>query len=157
MISVGQKPDLAFPVKVVTDGTVREILFSELLTRPTVVSVYMKNNTTSCDRQNDSLVAVWPELDRAGYNLVALSRDTVGSHRRFAAAKTIKYTLVSDPGDAFAKAMGSLVPKTMYGREFVGPVRATFVFACDGTVVGMVEKVDARDHANQLRQLIKSL
>ena len=157
MIAVGQKPDLKFPVKVVAAGTAREIVFSELLTRRTIVSVYMKNNTTSCDRQNESLVSVWADLDRAGYNLIALSRDSVGSHRRYVASKGIAYPLVSDPVDAFAKAMDSLVPKIMYGRAFIGPARAAFVLDCDGTVLAIAEKVETRDHADQLLALIKSL
>jgi peroxiredoxin Q/BCP len=81
----------------------------------------------------------------------------VGSHHRYAAGKAIPYPVVSDPGDAFARAMESLVPKTLYGRAFVGPARAAFVFSRDGNVVGIVEKVDSRDHANQLLHLIKSL
>ena len=87
MIAPGEKLDLGFKIGVVRDGVTAEVPFGELLTRRTVVSVYMKNNTPSCDRQNDALIVVATELDRAGFNLVALSRDTCRSHGRYAAAK----------------------------------------------------------------------
>ncbi len=157
MIAPGQKLKTQFRLKVVHAGDVREVAFSELLTRRTIVSVYMKNNTGSCDKQNDSLVAHAAEFATAGYNLIALSRDTSGSHLKYAAKKKIDYTLASDPGDLFAKAADSIVEKSMYGRTFLGPARAAFVVDTDGTVLAVAEKVDTSDHAAQLRALIAGL
>ena len=97
------------------------------------------------------------EFDRAGYNLIALSRDTCGSHRRYAAAKKILYVLASDPDDRLARAAGSLVEKSMYGRKFVGPARSAFVLDRDGTVLAVVEKIDPPNHAAQLLALIETL
>jgi peroxiredoxin Q/BCP len=133
------------------------VVFADLLTRRTIVSVYMKNNTGSCDKQNDSLAAHAAEFDRAGYNLVALSRDTSGSHLKYAVKKKISYVLASDPGDLFAQAADSIVEKSMYGKTYQGPARAAFVLDQDGTVLAVAEKVDSADHAAQLRALIAGL
>ena len=157
MIKVGQKIATKFKIKVFRDGKEAEVAFADLLSRPMIVSVYMRNNTPGCDRQNDSLAAHATEFDRAGYNLVALSRDTCGSHAKYAAKKGIAYTLVSDPQDQFAKAADAVVEKSMYGRKFTGPARAAFVLAPDGTVLAIAEKVDTADHAAQLRALIGQL
>ena len=157
MISPGQKVDLGFQLKFVHDGVVKEMAFGELLTRRTIVSVYMKNNTPSCDRQNDSLIAHASEFNRAGFNLLALSRDTCGSHARYAKAKDIGYTLVSDPNDHFARATDSLISKSMYGRAFIGPARAAYVLDRDGTILAVAPKVDTLNHAAQLMELIKTL
>jgi peroxiredoxin Q/BCP len=156
VISPGQKIDTGFRVKVVRDGAVKEMTFAELLTRPTIVSVYMKNNTPSCDRQNSSLAPHAEEFDRAGFNLIALSRDTCGSHRRYAHEKQLGYTLVSDPEDNFARAADAMVQKSMYGRTYTGPARAAFVLDRDGTVLAVAPKVDTRDHAAQIKELIKA-
>lgn len=157
MISPGQKLKTDFKLKIVRDGAQQEVTFSDLLTRRTIVSVYMKNNTGSCDKQNDSLVAHAAEFVQAGYNLVALSRDTCGSHLKYAANKKIGYTLASDQGDLFAKAADSIVEKSMYGRTFLGPARAAFVLEKDGTVLALAAKVDPADHAAQIRALIAGL
>ena len=159
MIAPGEKLDARFRLKVVQAGAVKEVEFRELLTRRTVVSVYMKNNTPTCDRQLAGITAATAELDRAGFNLVALSRDTAGSHERCAVAKNLPaaLTLASDPKDAFARATESLVEKQMYGRKFVGPARAAYVLDHDGTVLAVVDRVDAANHAEQLRAVIKSL
>ncbi len=157
MITCGQKISLGFSVKVWRRGVAETLTFAQLLTRRTIVSVYMKNNTPSCDRQNESLAAHAAEFTGAGFEVIALSRDTCGSHGRYAAAKAISYTLVSDPDDQFARAADSLVEKSMYGRKYVGPARALFILDRDGTVLAVAEKVDTADHAAQIRALLTTL
>ena len=157
MIGVGQRIATDFTLQIVRDGAKSETSFGELLRRPTIVSVYMKNNTGSCDRQNDSLVAHASEFARRGYDLIALSRDTCGSHLKYAAKKNIGYTLASDPDDMFARATGSVVEKQMYGRTFHGPSRSAYVIAPDGVVLGLVPKVDSANHAAQLHALLDDI
>jgi peroxiredoxin Q/BCP len=157
MISPGKKLKTNFKLKVVQDGAESEVAFSELLTRRTIVSVYMKNNTGSCDKQNDSLAAQAAAFAKAGYNLVAISRDTCGSHLKYAVKKKITYTLASDPDDLFAQAADSVVEKSMDGKTYFGPARAAFVLDKDGTVLAVAEKVDTADHAAQLKALIAGL
>ncbi|MBS0662576.1 MAG: redoxin domain-containing protein [Verrucomicrobia bacterium] len=157
MIQPGQKFDTRLSLKIFRNGREEVVMLGDLLTRRTIVSVYMRNNTPGCDRQNDSLAAHAAEFDRAGYNLVALSRDTCGSHAKYAAKKRITYTLASDPNDQFARAADAIVEKSMYGRKFSGPARAAFVLAKDGTVLAVIPKVDPADHAAQLRAVLKEL
>lgn len=155
MVTAGAKINLDFVVKAVVDGEIRECRFSDLLSAETVVSVYMRNNTGSCDRQNAALQDVEPDLRRKRIGVIGLSRDTAASHLRYASAKGIRYVLVSDPDDQFARATDSLVEKSMYGRRFVGPARAAYLLARDGTVRAVVAKVDAEKHAEQLRAAIR--
>ena len=155
MVSKGDKIDTGFKLKVVKNGEEKEITFSELLDRPTIVSVYMKNNTSGCDRQNESLAQHYQEIDRQGYNLVALSKDSCGSHKKYAEKFNIGYWLASDPDFNFAKATDSIVEKKMYGKTFNAPSRSAYVIDTDGTVLDVVEKVDTKAHAEELLKLIK--
>ena len=157
MIRPGEKLKTDFALEIVREGTKSRVVFRDLLARPTIVSVYMRNNTGSCDKQNDSLAAHAAEFDARGYNLVALSRDTCGSHLKYAAKKNIGHTLASDPADLFANAANAIVEKSMYGRKFEGPARAAFVIGTDGTVLAVVEKVDTANHAAQLHALLETL
>jgi len=157
MISPGKKLKTNFKLIVVVAGEAKEMSFNDLLTRRTIVSVYMKNNTGSCDKQNDSLAAHAGEFVKAGYNLVAISRDTPASHLKYAVKKKIAYALASDPGDLFAKAADSVIEKSMYGKTYFGPARAAFVLDTDGTVLAVAEKVATADHAAQLKALLAGL
>jgi thioredoxin-dependent peroxiredoxin len=148
---------LSLRLNVVQDDVEKQVTLKELLSRPTVFSVYMRNNTPGCDRQNDSLAAHADAISAQGFNLVAVSRDTCGSHRKYAAKKNISYTLASDPDDTFAKATDSIVEKSMYGRTHEGPARAAYVVGTDGTVLAVIEKVDTKDHAGQLAEVLAEL
>lgn len=157
MLTTGARIDPSLRLSVVHGGAKRDVTLADLLTRPTVVSIYMKNNTPSCDRQNESLAAQAAEIDALGFNLVALSRDTCGSHLKYSAKKGIAYTLASDPEDGFARAADAIVEKSMYGKTYHGPARAAFVLAKDGRVLAVIEKVDTKDHAAQVLSVLRGL
>ncbi|HKJ44537.1 MAG TPA: redoxin domain-containing protein [Balneolales bacterium] len=157
MVETGDKIDTNFKLKVLSNGNENQVTFNDLLTRPTVVSVYMKNNTSGCDRQNKSLVEYADKIDDLGYNLVALSKDTCGSHKKYADKLGINYVLASDPDYLFSKATDSIVEKKMYGRTYEGPSRSAYVIDTDGKVLGIIKKVDTRQHGEELIKLLESL
>ena len=150
MITPGERPDLDFTVNAQVDGAARQVPFRELLAgAPTLVSVYMRNNTSACDRQTASLAAHAAEFERRGWRVVAVSRDTCASHAKYAAKLGLKFTLVSDPEDRVSRAFDAIVEKSMYGKKYLGPARAAYLLGPDGQVLGVIPKVDAPDHAAQ--------
>lgn len=157
MISTGEKIDPHFTLSIVENGNERELEFSELLDRPTIISVYMRNNTGGCDKQNRSLAEHADEFDKKGFNLVALSKDTCGSHKNYADKLDINYILASDPDYKFSKATDSIIEKKMYGKTYNAPSRSAFVVDTDGTVLGIIEKINTKAHAEELFELIETL
>jgi len=157
MVSVGDKIDTDFTLKVIQNGEEKEVSFKELLTRPTIVSVYMRNNTGGCDKQNRSLAEHASWFDENGYNIIALSKDTCGSHKNYADKLGISYTLASDPDFKFAQATDSIVEKKMYGKTFDAPTRSAYIFDADGTVLGIIDKVNTKAHAEELKELVESI
>lgn len=157
MVTVGDKINTDFTLNVVHDGEEKEVKFSELLTRPTIVSVYMRNNTSGCDKQNESLAEHSAWFDEKGYNLVALSKDTCGSHKNYAKKLGINYILASDPEFKFAAATDSIITKKMYGKTFDAPSRSAYIIDTDGTVLGIIDKVNTKAHAEELKVLVESI
>ena len=157
MIKVGEKVDISIELKVVEKNNVRKVSLKDLLTSPAIVSVYMRNNTSGCDLQNRSLVAGFPEISKAGWNLIAISKDSCGSHKKYAQKLGIPYTLASDPEFRFAHATDSMMTKSMYGRKYQAPARAAYLLDTDGTVLALIPKVNTRDHAGELDGLIAEI
>ena len=157
MITVGQQIDTNFTIKTVHQGEEKEVMFSDVLTKRSIVSVYMKNNTSSCDRQTASLAEHAQWFEERGYQVIALSKDTCGSHKKYAEKKGIAFTLVSDPENFFATATDSMVEKKMYGKVYEAPSRSAFVIDTDGTILAVIEKVDTKAHAEELKTLIETL
>jgi len=86
-----------------------------------------------------------------------VSKDTCGSHKNYAEKLDINYTLASDPDFKFADATDSIVEKKMYGKTFDAPSRSAFILDKDGTVLGIIEKINTKAHAEELFELIDQL
>lgn len=157
MLSPGKKPKLDFEVDALVGGKTVRTRFSDLLGGPAVVSVWMRNNTSACDRQSAELGKAEKAVLRAGHRLIGVSRDTCGSHAKYAAKHGFRYTLVADPDDLFSKAMGAMVEKSMYGRKYTGPARAAYLLDGDGRLRAVIPKVDAAGHARQVLDALASL
>ena len=157
MIDRGTQIDTDFTLDIVEGGEEKTVRFEDLLDRPTIVSVYMRNNTSGCDKQNKSLAEHADWFDEQGYNLIAISKDSCGSHKNYAEKLGINYVLASDPDYKFAEATDSIVEKQMFGNKFEAPTRSAYVIDTDGIVKAIIEKVNTKDHASELKEVIKNL
>ena len=157
MRSIGDQLELGFEVEVAEGGSKRTVILSDLLVRPTVISVYMRNNTGSCDKQMISLAREWDKIRSMGFGVLGLSKDSVGSHMKYLAKHSIGFPLVSDPEHLFAKATGSLVEKKMYGKTFWGPTRSVYVLDERATLLEICEKVNPDTHGEQIWSLLKAI
>ena len=157
MVSKGDRLNLNFPTEALRAGKRWQGEFADLLEGPTVVSVYMRNNTSSCDKQVASLVESSKAIAKLGYNLVAVSKDTLSSHCKYAVAQEASYTFVSDKDHLFGKAADSILEKQMYGKVFLGPSRSAYLVDAEGVVIDVIEKVEPARHGEQVVDAIKSI
>ena len=155
MHKIGKKPKLSFEIEAVLNGKVETVRFSELIDGPTVVSVYMRNNTSACDKQTCALSEDLQVIARKGFKTLTVSRDKTSSHVKYAEKNGIKYTLVSDPEDKFSKALDAIVEKSMYGKKYFGPLRAAYLFDADGVLKSVISKVEPAEHGRQVLAEIK--
>lgn len=148
---------LDLPVTVVDAGGKTKTTLGAVLTRPHVVSVYMKNATSACDKQLATLAEAAPAIEERGFGVVGLSKDTAPSHQRYIAAQSLSFALLSDKEHAFARAADAMIEKSMYGRKFMGPARFALILGTDGTVLGLIAKVDAPAHGQQVLDVLDAL
>lgn len=156
MISPGQTPDFAFTIKALESGQTVERPFRDLITGPSIISVYMRNNTSACDKQIASLIAHTPEIEKSGWRILAVSRDTCASHAKYAAKTGAAFTLVSDPADLISSALDAIVEKSMYGKKYRGPARAAYLVDAAGKILAVIPKVDAPLHGQQVLDAIRA-
>ena len=150
MLPIGKKPKLNFEVDALVDGKPVRATFGSLLKGPSVVSVWMRNNTSACDKQSVSLSKHEKAILKAGHRLVGVSRDTCASHLRYVGKHKLGYILVSDPEDRFSKAMDAIIEKSMYGKKYLGPARAAYILDGEGRLAAVIDKVDAPGHGEQV-------
>ena len=164
MIEAGKKlprSTLALPIAL-SSGTTTTL--SELLAedggRWLVLYFYPKDSTPGCTTEGNDFNALLPKFHKLGATVIGASRDSLRSHCNFRDRQGFGFELASDPDEALCKAFDVIRPKKLYGREFIGVERSTFLIDPDGTVRAEWRKVKVPGHAeavlDTLNEQIKS-
>lgn len=137
------------------DQAGNEVKSSEFNGTPLIIYFYPKDNTPGCTAEACSLRDYNAELTDLGYKIIGISKDSSASHEKFAAKHSLPFLLLSDPSTEVNQAFGVWQKKKMAGREYMGTVRTTFVTDADHRITQIISKVDTKNAAPQLIELLK--
>jgi peroxiredoxin Q/BCP len=112
-----------------------------------VLYFYPKDSTPGCTTEGLDFNTLLPEFLRAGAVVLGVSKDSLKSHKNFCAKQGFRFDLVSDADGAVCDAFGVVQPKKLYGREYVGIVRSTFLIGPDGVIRQKWQPVKVPGHA----------
>ena len=115
-----------------------------------VLYFYPKDDTPGCTAEACSLRDNYDTLISQGYAIVGVSPDDEKKHTKFITKYNLPFDLLADTDNAIALAYGVWVEKSMYGRKYMGIARTTFVINENGILEEIIEKVDTKNHAQQL-------
>ncbi len=122
---------------------------SSLLGKKIVLYFYPKDSTPGCTIEAQEFGALHARFAAAGAVVLGISKDSVKSHQKFRAKECLPFALVSDPG-GICEAYGAWRDKKLYGREYKGIARITFLVDERGTIAEVWDPVTARGHALQV-------
>ncbi len=123
---------------------------------PLVLYFYPKDDTSGCTREAQDFTALAGDFAKAGVRVVGLSRDPMKKHDKFIAKYELKVPLASDEEGAISAAFGTWVEKSMYGRNYMGMERSTFLIGKEGRVQRAWRKVKVPGHAEEVLKAAKS-
>lgn len=150
---VGERaPDFSLP-----DQDENELSLASLRGRRVVLYFYPKDDTSGCTAEACGIRDVFPDLRSADAVVLGVSPDSPRSHRRFREKYGLPFTLLSDTEHDLADQYGVWVQKRMYGREYMGVARTTFIIGPDGTIEHVFEKVKLETHAQELLAVLRTL
>jgi peroxiredoxin Q/BCP len=115
-----------------------------------VLYFYPKDDTPGCTAEACSLRDNYDALLAQGYAIVGVSPDDEKKHTKFITKYNLPFDLLADTDNTIALAYGVWVEKSMYGRKYMGIARTTFVINENGVLQEIIEKVDTKNHAQQL-------
>lgn len=115
-----------------------------------VLYFYPKDSTPGCTAEACNLRDNYGALRAAGYEIYGVSKDSTASHGRFIEKNALPFTLLSDPSTEMLQAFGAWGEKKLYGKVSMGTLRKTFIIAADGTVERIIDKVDTKNHTEQI-------
>lgn len=134
----------------VVDQDGKIVTSNDLLGRKTIIYFYPKDNTSGCTAEACNLRDNHQALIAKGYNVVGVSKDSVASHRKFIDKFELPFTLLADTSTQMQQAFGVWAEKSLYGRKYMGTLRRTFIFDEQGILTEIIEKVDTKNHAEQI-------
>jgi peroxiredoxin Q/BCP len=126
------------------------VRLTDLRGKRVVLYFYPRDDTSGCTKQACSFRDTLPEFEATETVVLGVSPDDVSSHRKFRDKYKLNFPLLADPEHQVAAAYGAWGKKRMYGREYEGILRTTFVIDRDGRVERVYEKVKPADHAEAL-------
>lgn len=144
-------PDITVP------GTSGDVSLSALKGTPFVLFFYPRDDTSGCTKENEAFTALQPEFEALGVKVYGVSKDSIASHEKFMAKKSLSVPLLSDESTDLCEQMGVWKEKSMYGKTFMGIERSTFLFDAEGTVVKAWRKVKVPGHAEEVLEAAKGL
>jgi peroxiredoxin Q/BCP len=119
-----------------------------------ILYFYPKDNTPGCTAESCNLNDNYQMWLSRGYEVIGVSPDSVSSHKKFADKFQFGFNLISDPEKEILQAYGVWAEKSMYGKKYMGVMRTTFVISEDGIIEEILEKVDTKNHTDQLTKVL---
>jgi peroxiredoxin Q/BCP len=115
-----------------------------------VLYFYPKDDTPGCTAEACSLRDHYQTFLAQGYAILGVSPDNEAKHQKFIAKYELPFDLLADTDHAVAEAYGVWVEKSMYGRQYMGIARTTFVIDENGNIADIIQKVNTKEHGPQL-------
>ena len=126
------------------------ISLSDFSGRKVILYFYPKDNTPGCTAESCNLSENYDELTNKGVVVVGVSPDSIASHRKFVAKHSLRFNLIADTEKEILQQFDAWGLKKLYGREYMGVLRKTFIIDEQGTIIKIIEKVKTKDHSNQI-------
>ena len=146
MLQIGDK----MPEFSVADQDGNMVTDKDLIGRPTVLYVYPKDSTPGCTAEACNIRDNYHSFLARGYQVYGVSKDSPASHRRFIEKYSLPFPLLSDPTTELLQALGAWGEKKLYGKVSMGTIRMTFIFSAEGILERIIDKVDTKNHTEQL-------
>jgi len=122
-----------------------------------VLYFYPKDSTPGCTTEGIDFNALLPKFRKLDADVLGVSRDSLKSHQNFCAKQGFRFQLASDADETVCNAFGVIKPKKLYGREYVGIERSTFLIDPAGRVAEAWRPVKVPGHAQDVFDALRAV
>ena len=140
-------PDFCLP-----DSDEKKICLNDLKGKWVVLYFYPKDNTSGCTLEAIDFTKEIKTFQDLNTMIFGISPDSPQSHCNFRDKHELKVTLLSDPDHTVLETYGVWVLKKMYGREYFGVERSTFLIDPDGKIAHIWRKVKVPGHILEVKE-----
>ena len=122
-----------------------------------VIYFYPKDSTPGCTTEGQEFRDSYKLFKKMNTEILGVSRESIKSHEKFKSNQSFPFELLSDPDEKVCKAFDVMKLKSMYGREYMGVDRSTFLINSEGKVIKEWRSVKVKGHVQEVLDTAKEL
>lgn len=138
-------PDFSMP-----DADGNTVSLAELKGQRIVMFFYPRDSTPGCTKEACAFRDAYDGLQRKGVVVLGVSTDSAKSHAKFAAKHSLPFPLLVDESGEVGTRYGCYGLKKMYGKEYMGITRSSFIIGPDGILEKVYRKVKPEPHVAEV-------
>lgn len=148
------KPVPDFSVQATGEQTVTP---ASLAGKNVVIYFYPKDNTPGCTTEGQDFRDAHAEFAAANTVIYGVSKDSLRTHANFKAKHEFPFELISDPDEALCRLFDVIKLKKLYGKEYEGIERSTFLIDAKGVLRQEWRKVKVPGHVAEVLAAVRTL
>lgn len=153
MLEIGQKaPDFNLP-----DETGENVSLADFAGKNIVLYFYPKDNTPGCTKESIAFSGLKEEFETHNTVIIGASKDSIKKHQKFIKKYDLTVKLLVDSEGTLCEDYTVWLMKKLFGLEYMGIERATFLIGTDGTLKQIWRKVKVTGHAEEVLEAVKAL
>ena len=129
----------------------------DFLGKNLVIYFYPKDSTPGCTTEGQDFRDNYKTFKKLNTDILGVSRDSVKSHENFKQKQSFPFELLSDPEEIMCKDFDVMKLKSMYGKEYIGVDRSTFLISSGGKIVKEWRSVKVKGHVDEVLNEVKKL
>ena len=122
-----------------------------------VIYFYPKDNTPGCTTEGQEFRDLHADFVAANTLIFGVSKDSLRTHENFKAKQSFPFELISDTDESLCKLFDVIKLKQMYGKEYEGIERSTFLIDKEGVLRREWRKVKVKGHEAEVLQAAQDL
>lgn len=127
-----------------------KVKLSDFIGKKVVLYFYPRDNTPGCTAQACNLKDNYKTLQKNGYTILGISKDSPKSHQKFINKFDLPFDLIADEDQNIHIKYGTWIEKSMYGKNYMGTARWTFLIDEKGNIENIIQKVKTKEHTSQI-------
>lgn len=132
------------------DQNGKKISLSDYKGKKVVLYFYPEDDTPTCTVQACNLRDNFGLLRQNGFTVLGISPDAVSKHKKFETKYDLPFTLISDPDHTIIDKYNVWGEKQLFGRNYMGLRRTTFLIDEKGVVKKIFDKPKSKQHAEEI-------
>ena len=122
-----------------------------------VIYFYPKDSTPGCTTEGQKFRDNYKKFKKYNTEILGVSRESIKSHENFKSKQNFPFELLSDPDEKVCKAFDVMKMKSMYGRQYMGVDRSTFIVNDQGKIIKEWRSVKVKGHVQEVLETVEKL